>query len=53
MHVIVLGAGVIGVTSAYQLAKDGHQVTVVDRQPIAANETRISSRRSRSSPAVS
>jgi D-amino-acid dehydrogenase len=39
MHVIVLGAGVIGVTTAYQLAKDGHQVTVVDRQPIAANET--------------
>jgi D-amino-acid dehydrogenase len=32
MKVIVLGAGVIGVTSAYQLAKAGHEVTVVDRQ---------------------
>ena len=39
MHVIVLGAGVVGVTTAYQLAKDGHRVTVVDRQPLAANET--------------
>lgn len=39
MHVIVLGAGVVGVTTAYQLAKDGHQVTVIDRQALAANET--------------
>ncbi len=30
-HVIVLGAGVIGVTSAYYLARAGHDVTVVDR----------------------
>ena len=33
MKVIVLGAGVIGVTSAYYLAKAGHEVTVIDRQP--------------------
>jgi D-amino-acid dehydrogenase len=39
MKVIVLGAGVIGVTTAYQLAKDGHEVTVVDRQSGAAQET--------------
>lgn len=39
MHIVVLGAGVVGVTTAYQLAKDGHQVTVIDRQSIAANET--------------
>jgi D-amino-acid dehydrogenase len=39
MQIVVLGAGVVGVTTAYQLAKDGHQVTVIDRQPIAANET--------------
>ncbi|MBP2234607.1 D-amino-acid dehydrogenase [Sinorhizobium kostiense] len=39
MKVIVLGAGVIGVTSAYQLAKAGHEVTVVDRQEGAALET--------------
>jgi D-amino-acid dehydrogenase len=31
MKIIVLGAGVIGVTTAWQLLKDGHQVTVVDR----------------------
>ncbi|MDA4635806.1 FAD-dependent oxidoreductase, partial [Escherichia coli] len=39
MKVIVLGAGIIGVTSAYQLAKAGHEVTVVDRQPGPALET--------------
>ncbi len=39
MKVIVLGAGVIGVTSAYQLAKAGHEVTVVDRQRGPALET--------------
>jgi len=39
MKVLVLGSGVIGVTSAYQLALAGHEVTVVDRQPAAALET--------------
>lgn len=39
MKIIVLGAGVVGVTTAYHLARDGHAVTVVDRQPVAANET--------------
>lgn len=39
MKVLVLGGGVIGVTSAYYLAKSGHEVTVVDRQPKAAQET--------------
>lgn len=39
MRVIVLGSGVIGVTSAYYLARAGHQVTVIDRQPSAALET--------------
>jgi D-amino-acid dehydrogenase len=39
MKVIVLGAGVIGVTSAYFLARAGHEVTVVDRQPGPALET--------------
>src|SRR5260370_9465845 len=39
MRIVVLGAGVVGVTTAYQLAKDGHEVTVIDRQPLAANET--------------
>ncbi|WP_377293663.1 D-amino acid dehydrogenase [Rhizobium sp. SG2393] len=39
MKVIVLGAGIVGVTSAYELAKAGHDVTVVDRQPGPALET--------------
>jgi D-amino-acid dehydrogenase len=39
MKVIVLGAGIVGVTSAYQLARAGHEVTVVDRQPGPALET--------------
>jgi D-amino-acid dehydrogenase len=39
MKVIVLGAGVIGVTTAYQLAKAGHEVTVIDRQSGPALET--------------
>jgi len=39
MRILVLGAGVIGVTSAYYLARSGHEVTVVDRQPGPALET--------------
>ena len=39
MRVLVLGAGVVGTTSAWYLARAGHQVTVVDRQPLAGNET--------------
>ena len=39
MRVIVLGGGVVGVTSAWYLARDGHEVTVVDRQPGPALET--------------
>lgn len=39
MKVVVLGAGVIGVTSAWYLAKAGHEVTVIDRQPAPAMET--------------
>jgi D-amino-acid dehydrogenase len=39
MKIAVLGSGVIGVTSAYYLAKAGHDVTVIDRQPAPALET--------------
>ena len=39
MNIIILGAGVIGVTSAWYLAKAGHKVTVIDRQMGAALET--------------
>ena len=33
MEVLILGGGVVGVTNAYQLLKDGHQVLVIDRLP--------------------
>ncbi len=39
MHVAVLGAGVIGTSVAYHLARDGHRVTVLERQPAAGLET--------------
>jgi D-amino-acid dehydrogenase len=39
VHAVVLGAGVVGVTTAWQLLADGHEVTVIDRQPAAARET--------------
>ena len=39
MHTVVLGAGVVGVTTAYYLARRGHQVTVVDRQTGPGLET--------------
>jgi D-amino-acid dehydrogenase len=39
MRVIVLGAGLLGVTSAYYLQQQGHEVTVVDRQASPAAET--------------
>ncbi|MDX2422400.1 MAG: D-amino acid dehydrogenase [Amphritea sp.] len=39
MKILILGSGVIGVTSAWYLAKQGHQVTVVDRQSGPALET--------------
>jgi D-amino-acid dehydrogenase len=39
MTVAVLGAGVVGVATAYCLAKAGETVTVIDRQPRVAAET--------------
>jgi D-amino-acid dehydrogenase len=39
MRVAVLGAGVIGVTGAWYLARAGHAVTLVDRRPEAGMET--------------
>ena len=39
MHVVVLGAGVVGVTTAYYLSKAGHRVTVIDRATDVASET--------------
>jgi D-amino-acid dehydrogenase len=39
MKIVILGAGVVGVTSAYYLTKAGHEVTVIDRQSGPALET--------------
>ncbi|HKB22970.1 MAG TPA: FAD-dependent oxidoreductase, partial [Methyloceanibacter sp.] len=42
MKALVLGAGVVGTTTAYFLANDGYEVEVVDRQDKAAMETSFS-----------
>ena len=39
MKVLILGSGVIGVASAYYLARAGHEVEVIERQPGPALET--------------
>lgn len=39
LKTLVLGAGVVGVSTAYFLARAGHQVTVIDRRPRAGDET--------------
>jgi len=39
MKIILLGSGVVGVASAYYLAKAGHEVVVIDRQTAPAMET--------------
>jgi D-amino-acid dehydrogenase len=38
MHIAVIGAGVVGVTTAWELTKDGHSVEVFDRRNAVASE---------------
>src|SRR5947209_17302994 len=39
MRILIMGGGVVGVTTAYQLLKDGHEVVLLERQPAVAQET--------------
>ena len=39
MKIAIIGAGVVGVTTAYMLARQGHDVSVFDREPAAAMES--------------
>ena len=39
MKALVLGAGIVGVTTAYELNRDGHEVTVIDREALPASFT--------------
>lgn len=39
MRVVILGSGVVGVTSAWYLSQAGHDVTVIDRESGPAQET--------------
>ncbi|MCY7369379.1 MAG: FAD-dependent oxidoreductase, partial [Polaromonas sp.] len=39
MKLAVIGAGIVGITSAFELALDGHDVTVFERRSAAAEET--------------
>jgi D-amino-acid dehydrogenase len=42
MKIAVVGAGIIGITTAYELACDGHEVTVFERRGAAAEESSFS-----------
>ena len=39
MRVLITGGGVVGVTTAYQLLRDGHEVVLLERQDNVARET--------------
>ncbi|MGH7078441.1 MAG: FAD-dependent oxidoreductase, partial [Acetobacteraceae bacterium] len=39
MRVVVMGGGVVGVTTAYQLLRDGHEVVLIEREREVASET--------------
>ena len=38
MKIAIVGAGIVGVTTAYELASDGHEVSVFEQRSAAAEE---------------
>jgi len=44
MKIAIIGAGIVGVTSAYELAADGHQVTVLEQRSSVAAEASLPTR---------
>ena len=38
MHIIVIGAGVVGISTAYYLVRAGHRVSLIERHPEPARE---------------
>lgn len=48
MHVAVIGAGVVGITTAWALRQRGHTVSVIDPQPAAGQETSMANAGQRS-----
>ena len=48
MHIVVIGGGVVGVTTAYELNRRGHRVTVVERHHEAGHETSMGNAAQRS-----
>ena len=45
MRIVVLGGGVVGVTTAYQLQRDGHEVVLLERNPEVAAGDELGQRR--------
>jgi D-amino-acid dehydrogenase len=43
MNIAIVGAGIVGVTTAYELARDGHTVTVLEQRGAAAEEASFAS----------
>lgn len=39
MHIVVIGAGIIGLTTAWSLVQDGHTVTIIDRETAVGQGT--------------
>ena len=45
MRIVVMGGGVVGVTTAYQLLRDGHEVVLLERHAEVARRNQLRQRR--------